>query len=194
MGLLPSFVSSGADAAFVFEAGNLMAAGAAVVLDQLLAVRLEVRIVHEIRGGVGRVGVLLRDQEAGDVARIFNRQAQAGHDRHLLDDQLVPVVRAARMIEVKHKWQVVLGVIFRAQILLLERAVGTRARSRIQDPADQIIVVVLLADARKVRGEISADHIRAFADRVAGLAAARFKQRLSVRRRFPELAWEARAR
>ena len=71
---LAAFVGEfGADAAFVFEAGDFVAAGAAVVLHQLLALGLELRIVHEIGGGVGGVGMLLGDQVAGDVARVFDR-------------------------------------------------------------------------------------------------------------------------
>ena len=45
------------------------------------------------------------------------RQAQTGHDRRLLHDQLVPVIRAARVVQVKHKRQIVLGVILRTEVL-----------------------------------------------------------------------------
>ena len=48
---LAAFVGEfGADAAFVFEAGDFMAAGAAVELHQRLALGLELGIVHEIGG------------------------------------------------------------------------------------------------------------------------------------------------
>jgi len=85
------------------------------------------------------------------------------------------------MILVKHKREVVLRVILRAQVLLFIWTVGASSDARVQDPTNQIIVVVLLPHSRKVRREIAADQIRAFANRMAGLAAARFKQFLAVR-------------
>ena len=71
---LAAFVGQlGADAAFVFEAGDFVAAGATIELHQRLALVLELGIVHEVGGIVVRVGVLQRDQVAGHVARVFDR-------------------------------------------------------------------------------------------------------------------------
>ena len=63
----------GADAAFVFEAADFVAAGAAVVTDQLFALGSLCGIVHETRIGVGRVGMLQRNQVARHVSRIIGR-------------------------------------------------------------------------------------------------------------------------
>ncbi len=138
------------------------------------------RIVHVIGGGVGSVGVLLGDQEAGDVARICVGKAQAGHDGGLLDEKFVAVVGAARVIEIEDVREIVFRVIFRAEILFLVGAVGARALARIVDPADQIIVIFFFADAAEVRCERTADGVRAFADSVAGEAAAFIEQVLAV--------------
>ena len=129
-----------------------------------------------------RVGVLLGDQIAGDVARVLDAQAQIGHDGGLLHDQFVAVVGTAGVVQIEDERQIVLGVIFRAQIALLERAVGAGALARIVNPANQVIVVVLFADAAQVGREGAAHHVRAFADRMAGQAAARFEEHLAVRR------------
>src|SRR6267154_2619059 len=152
-----------------------MAAGATVMLDQRLALGPELRIVHEVGGRVGSVRMLLREQEAGYVASVLNRQTQAGHHRHLLHDKLMTIIRASRMIEVKDKREIVLGVILGAQVLLLRWTVGARSNPWIQDPANQIIVVVLLPYSRQVRGKISANHVRAFANGMAGFATALFE-------------------
>ncbi len=75
---LAAFVGElGADAAFILEAGNFVAAGAAVMLDQRLALLLELRIVHEIRGRVGCVGMLLRHQDSWRC-RARHRDSGAG--------------------------------------------------------------------------------------------------------------------
>ena len=97
------------------------------------------------------------------------------------------------MIEVKHERQIVLGVIFRTQVALFERAVRARALARIVNPAYEVIVIVFFADAAQVRGKGAADHVRAFADGVAGQAAARFKQNLAVRGVAGRLLVEGRA-
>ena len=85
------------------------------------------------------------------------------------------------MIQVENERQIVLGVILGAQVFLFEWGIRARPRARIQNPANQIIVIVLLADSGKIGREISADHVRAFADRMAGFAAALFEQFFSVR-------------
>src|SRR5260221_13577859 len=79
------------------------------------------------------------------------------------------------MIEVKDKREIMLGVILRAQVLLLRRTVRPRSNPWIQNPANQIIVVVLLPYSRQVRGKISANHVRSFANRMAGFATALFE-------------------
>ena len=178
---LAAFVGEfGADAAFVFEAADLVASGAAVVADELFAFRGHLRIVHVIGGGVGGIGVLLRHQEAGDVARVGVGEAQAGHDGGLLNEQFVAVVGAARVIEIENVREIVFGVIFRAEIFFLVGAVGARALAGIVDPADEIIVIFFFADAAQVCGERAADGVGAFADGVAGEAAALVEQFLAV--------------
>ncbi len=119
--------------------------------------------------------MLLREQEAGDVAAVVNRKTEAGHHRHLLHDKLMTIIRASRMIEVKDEREIMLGVILGAQVLLLRWTVGARSNTRIQDPANQIIVVVLLPYSGQVRGKISANHVRSFANRMAGFATALFE-------------------
>src|SRR5215472_1711242 len=86
------------------------------------------------------------------------------------------------MVEVEYERQTVLGVVFRAQVPMLEGAVGAGARPWIQNPANQIVVIVFLADARKIRRKISAHQVRALTDGVARLAAALLKEFLAVGR------------
>jgi hypothetical protein len=74
-------------------------------------------------------------------------EAQVGHDGHLLDLQLVAVVRAFRMLEVKDERQPVFLVVRFGQVTLFVRAVGLRALAGIVNPAHKEIVVVLLAHA-----------------------------------------------
>src|SRR5258706_11364033 len=99
--------------------------------------------------------MLLCKQEAGDIARILDRQTKTRHDRGLFDDQFVSVVRRAGMIEVKYEWKIVFGVIFRTQVFFLKRAIGTGSHAGIQDPSDEIIVVVFFSNSRKVGGKIA---------------------------------------
>jgi hypothetical protein len=57
-----------ANAAFVLKTRNLMAAEATEELNPFLAFGLEARIIHERRVRItGRILLLLRDEEAGDV-------------------------------------------------------------------------------------------------------------------------------
>src|SRR5580693_2217256 len=72
------------------------------------------------------------------------------------------------------------GVISRAEIFFLVRAVGARALARIVDPADQVIVIFFFADAAEVRGERAADGACAFSDSVTREAAALIEQVLAV--------------
>src|SRR5688572_33217668 len=87
------------------------------------------------------------------------------------------------MIHIKNKGQILLGVIFRRQIALLRRTVGGPALARVVDPADDVIVTGLFADALEVGGKISADiSFRiALTDRVAGHAAARLEKLFAAR-------------
>ncbi len=124
--------------------------------------------------------MLLGDEVASDVASLFDGQAKAGHHGHLLHNHFVAVVRTSGMVEVEDERKIVLRVILGAQILLFERAVGTRSDSRIQYPANQIIVVVLFTYPRKVGREVAADEIGALSDGVARFATPLFKQHFAV--------------
>ena len=90
-----------------------------------------------------------------------------------------------RVVQIENVRQTLLRVVFRTDVLLLVRTVGTGALARVVHPAHQIVVVVFLADAREIGGEGSALHLVAFADGVAREAAARFEQFLAMRR----VAW-----
>jgi len=124
--------------------------------------------------------VLLRDQEAGDVARVGVGEAQAGHDRGLLNEKLVAIVGAARVVEIENVGKIVFRVIFRAEIFFLVGTVGTRALARIVHPADEVIVIFFFADAAEVRGECATDGACTFADSVTGETAALVEQVLAV--------------
>ena len=126
---LAAFVGQlGADAAFILEARNLMAAGAAVMTNPLLAFFLQLGIVHEGSCGIGgRLLLLLRHQVGGDVLRVFGAQAQAGHHGHVLHLQFVTVVGALAVLQIKLVGQAFLGVILGADVFLLVRTVRTRA-------------------------------------------------------------------
>ena len=120
---------------------------------------------------------------------ILDAQPQAGHDGGLLHDQFVAVVGAARMIEIEDERQVVLGVIFRAEIALLERAVGARALARVVHPADQVIVVVLFADAAQIGREGAADHVRRLRQSNGRPGSRAIREAPCRARRRPEPAW-----
>ena len=77
------------------------------------------------------------------------------------------VVRTLTVFEVKDVCQALLGVILGAYVFLLVRAVRARSLARIVNPAYQVIVVGLLADAREVRCERAALHLIAFANGMA---------------------------
>ncbi len=189
---LAAFVGElGSDAAFVLEAGDFMASGAAIELHQGFALGLEAGIVHERRRIVLRVGMLQGDEIARDVAGILDAQAQAGHDRGLLHDELVAIVGASRMIEVEDERQIVLGVVFGTKIALFEGAIGARALARIVHPTHQVIVIILFADAAQIGGKRSTDHAGAFAHGMAGEATTRFEEILAMLRHCPWAAWAA---
>ncbi len=158
-----------------------MASGAAEVADPLLAFSLQIRIVHERRVGIrGRLLLLQRDQIAGDVFGIRGGKPEAGHHGHVLYLQFVAVVRAPAVVQVKDVGQALLFVILGADVLLFIRAVRTCALTRVVDPAHEVVVAVLLTHTREIGGKSSALQLVAFADGVAGEAAARFEQLFSV--------------
>src|SRR5439155_16859176 len=140
----------GADALLFLQPGDVVAAGAAVKADQVLALVLQARIVHV--GGIliSRAGALAGHHIAGDIARFVLGEAQTGHGGHLLDLQLVAIVGTLTVLQIEHEGQVVFLVVFFGEVLLLEGAVRQRALARIVDPADQVFVVGLLALAAQV--------------------------------------------
>jgi len=96
-----------------------MATGAAEVANPLLAVRLQIRIIHKGCVGVGgRFLLFQRDQIAGDVFRILGGEAHAGHHGHVLHFQFMAVVRAAAVLKVKNKRKALLFVVFGTDVLL----------------------------------------------------------------------------
>src|ERR1700682_4852591 len=109
-----------------------MASSAAEVADPLLPFVLQLGIVHESSIGI-RTGLLLlqRDEIGGYVRCILLCQPQAGHDSHVLDLQLMAIVRALAMLQVEDKGQTLLGIIFRTDDLLLQRTIGSRALARV---------------------------------------------------------------
>ncbi len=158
-----------------------MASGAAEMANPLLAFRLQIRIIHEGGVGVGRRRLLFQgDQIAGNVLGILGREAQAGHDGHVLDFEFVAVIRALAVLQVKNVGQALLFVIFRTDVFLFERAVRTSAFARIVDPTHEVVVVILLTDTSEIRGKGAALDLIAFANGMAGEAAARFEQFFSV--------------
>src|SRR5882724_2037942 len=63
---------------------------------------------------------------------------------------------------------------------MLFRTIRRPAFTRVVDPAHDVIVVGLLTDLRKVRGERAAKPLVFFADRMASHTATRFEQILAV--------------
>ena len=110
----------GSDAAFILEAGDFMATCAAKVAYPLLTFLLQLRIIHVGSVGVGRrIFVLLGDQVAGDVLRVFYAQAQARHHRHVLHLQLVAVVGASAVLEIEDVRQTFFRVVLGADVFFL---------------------------------------------------------------------------
>ena len=112
----------GADPPLVFHTPDFVAARAAVAPDDGFTLSPQLGIV-QVRSGRVRGGVLLlqRHQVAGNVARFFPREAQVGHRRHLLDRELLAVVRALRVVDVEDVGQVALLVVARRQVALPAR-------------------------------------------------------------------------
>ncbi len=172
----------GSDAAFIFQAGDLMATHAAEVTNPLLAFILQLGVVHERGVGVS-AGLLLflRNQKRCDVLRVLDAEPQAWHHGHILHLQFVPVVRAFAVLQVEDIGQPLLRIIFGANVFLFVRTIRTGALARVMHPAHEIVVVGFLTDPGKIGGECSALHLVAFANRMAGQTAARLEELLAVR-------------
>ena len=171
------------DATLILEARNFVTPRTAIVANPALAFFPQIRVIHKRRFGIaGRFLFLERDQIAGDVFRILGRKAQAWHHGHVLYLEFVAVVGTPRVLQVKNKGQALLLIIFGANVFLLEEAIGARAFASIVNPADQIFVVVLLADASEICGKSAALHLVALADGVACQATSCFKQFLAMSR------------
>src|SRR4029077_9785182 len=84
------------------------------------------------------------------------------------------------MLEIEDVRLIVLGVVFGAEVAFLVRAIWTRALAGIVNPADDVIVIFLFADAAEIRSESAADGRVALAHGMARETAARFKQLLAV--------------
>src|ERR1700680_1672749 len=74
-----------------------------------------------------------------------------------------------------------LGVVLRAQVALLIRAIRARPLTGIMHPANDVIVVFLFANAAQVCGKCAANKVRALAGGMARQTPARFEQNLAVR-------------
>src|SRR5579859_2344344 len=171
-----------ADAAFLLEASDFVTARAAKEANPLFTLFLELGIVHECGIGICRWLLLLQgNQVAGHILGILRRKPQAGHDGHVLNLQLVPVVWAPAVVQVKYVRETFLCVILGADIFLFEHAIGASTFTSVVNPADEIVVVVLFADASKIGRESSPLHLGAFSDGVTGKTAARLKQFFTVR-------------
>ena len=94
MGLRAFLGQLGADALLFFQAGDFVAAGAAVDCAPGRGPCSSGRDRPVVGVRVGDVVVLAGHQVAGDVAGFVLGQAQAGHRSHLLHLQLVAVVGA----------------------------------------------------------------------------------------------------
>ena len=84
------------------------------------------------------------------------------------------------MIKIELVGKSLFRVILGANILFLIRTIRARTLACVVNPAHEIVVVGFFADAGQVRGESPALYLVAFADRMAGQAAAGFKQFFSM--------------
>src|SRR5260370_41630692 len=117
------------------------------------------------------------------------REAQAGHDGHVVDVQLVPVVGALAVVEIENIRQALFLVILGADILLLVRAVRARTLASVVDPADEVGVFIFFADAGEIGGEGSALHLAAFTDGMAGEPSTRLRQLCPLRSAAGPVRW-----
>src|SRR2546427_2166059 len=180
----------GANAAFVFQAGDFMASGTAEVANPLLAFVFQIRVVHERRIGIGgRLLLFQGDQIAGDVFGVLRSEAQAGHYGHVLDLELMAVVRTLAVLQVENKGQALLFVIFGADVLFFVRTIGAGAFARVVDPTHEVVVIVLFTDAREIGSKSSTPHPVAFADGKTSEAAARFEKFFALSGVAPLVRW-----
>ena len=84
------------------------------------------------------------------------------------------------MVQVKHEGQALLFVIFGTDVFFLIRAIGTSAFAGVVDPANQVIVIVLFADASEICGETGTLHLVALANGVTSKTSARFEKLFAV--------------
>src|SRR3989475_1414498 len=130
----------GANAAFVFQAGDFMASGTAEVANPLLAFVFQIRVVHERRIGIGgRLLLFQGDQIAGDVFGVLRSEAQAGHYGHVLDLELMAVVPILAVLQVENKGQALLFVIFGADVLLFVRTIGAGCVGGVCGPTHEVV-------------------------------------------------------
>src|SRR6267154_5506145 len=111
---------------------------------------------------------------------MFWGETQTGHDRHVLDFEFVAVVRTLAVIEVELKREALLFGILGTDVLFFVRARGARAFARVVDPTHEVVVAVFFTDASEICSKSSALDLIAFADGMAGEAAARFEKLFSV--------------
>src|SRR6185312_12602008 len=105
-----------------------MASGAAVVTNPLLAFFLQLRIVHVGSRGIRRRLFFLLTHEIGsDVLRVLGRQSQTWHYGHVLNLQLVTVIGALAVLQIKLVGQAFLRVVLGSDIFLFVRTIGARA-------------------------------------------------------------------
>src|SRR5215472_18304290 len=90
------------------------------------------------------------------------------------------VVRALAVVEIEDERQPFLFIVLGADVFFLVRTIRAGAFASIVDPANQIVVIGLLANAREIGGKRATLHLIAFADGMAGEAATRFKQFLAM--------------
>src|SRR4051794_21354859 len=88
--------------------------------------------------------LLKRYQIAGNVLSLFRGEPQNWHHGHLLDLELMTVIRAFSVIQIEHKGESLLGVIFRTDILLFVGTERPRTLSGIVHPTNQVIIISLL--------------------------------------------------
>ena len=150
-----------------------MASRAPIMADPLLALGLQIGIIHESSIRVGRrILFLLRQQISRNVFRVFWSESQVRHDGHILHLQFMPIIRTPAMLQIELVGKSLLGVVLGPNVLLFIRTIGSRTLPRIVNPAHQVVVVRLLADARQVRRESSAHGLAALANGVASKASA----------------------
>src|SRR5260370_9499765 len=118
-----------------------MAAGAAKVANPLFAFVFQSRNVHE--RGIGIGGGLLffqGDQIAGYVVGILGREAEAGHHRHVLDLEIMAVVRTLAMIKIELEREALLFIIFGTDVLFFVGTIGAGGFGPALDTTKQIVV------------------------------------------------------